>query len=86
MGMRKFDVSMTYWVYDEEENNLIIDAAVSAVIEARAVAQSLIMTSTEHMPPPEIKVEINLDGVMTEIDPDAWQAARAAEQEEASDA
>ena len=83
MPLKNVKLEMQYWVSDEDDSHLVIDAIVQSVVEARAVAQTLLMTMEDQMPPPHIILQVTDEqGALQEIDIDKWQELRAAEQEE----
>lgn len=84
MALHHIRIGIEFWSFEDEERDLVIDGAVLGAIEARAVAQSLTMARKD-LPPPKVTVEIDIDGVMTEIDPEVWQEERQKAAEEESD-
>ena len=86
MPIRNIHIELAYWADTEEDNRLVIDAAMLGVIDTRAVAQTVIMSGAKSRPPPTIKVTIeDADGLPREVIPEDWQAKRIAEAEESTD-
>lgn len=85
MMIKTIQLELRYYVENEDENRLVIDAAVQAASEARAVAQTLLMTAATPQPPPRVVLQVtDAKGRMDAIDLEQWQAMRAEQQEAAN--
>lgn len=63
MPLRNIVVELGYWAVGEDDANQVIDCMVRAVIEARAVSQTIVQAGRLNRPPPSCVISVDGDPI-----------------------